>query len=89
MLKNLIKNPWGQDRKTLIRLAIIISCGSKAYGQTINFSAPESYLKKLQGLDSKAIKLALGIPESSNTLGAYRKAGILPLDEIRKLTAAK
>ena len=42
-----------------------------------------------QSLDSKAIKLALGIPVHATTLGAYREAGILPLDEIRKLAAAK
>ena len=88
MLKNLIKNPWGQDRKTLIRLAIIISCGSKAYGQTINFSAPESYLKKLQGLDSKAIKLALAMSVYATTLGAYREAGILSLDENTEISSS-
>ena len=45
-------------------------------------------MKKLQSLDSKAIKLALGIPVHATTLGTYRKAGILPLDETPKLVAA-
>ena len=43
---------------------------------------------KLQSLDSKAIKLALGIPVHATILGAYREAGIFPLDEMRKLAAA-
>ena len=47
------------------------------------FSAPKGYLKKLQSLDRIAIKLALGIPVHATASGAFREAGILPLDEIR------
>ena len=59
------------------------------YGQEVFLSAPKSYLKKVQSLDSKAIKLALGIKLHSSTFGACREAGILPPDEIQKLAAAK
>ena len=90
MLKNLIKSRWGQDKKTLIRLAIIISCRSKAtYGQTIDFSAPKSYLKKLQSLDSKAIKLALGISVMRLPWGHIEKQASFHFMKIRKLAAAK
>ena len=75
LLKSIIKSPWGQDRYN--------------YGQEVYFSVPKSYLKKLQSLDSKSIKLALGIPVHTTTLGACGEAGILPPDEIRKLAAAK
>ena len=37
----------------------------------------------------KAIKFALGIPVQATTFGAYTEAGILVLEEIQKLTAAK
>ena len=50
------------------------------YGQEAYFSTPQSYLNKLQSLDSKAIKLAFEIPVH---------AGILQPDEIHKLAAAK
>ena len=46
-------------------------------------------MKKLQSLDSKSIKLALGIPVHTTSFGACREAGILPPDEIQKLAAAK
>ena len=47
-----------------------------------------SYFKKLQSLDSKAIKLALEIPVHATTLGTCREADIIPLDETSKSTAA-
>jgi hypothetical protein len=43
---------------------------------------------KLQSIDSKAIKLALGVPIHTSTIGAYTLAGVLPLDRIRQLAAA-
>ena len=46
------------------------------------------FTMKLQSLDSKAIKLALGIPVHATILGAYREADIFPLDKMRKLAAA-
>ena len=46
-----------------------------------------SYFKKLQSLDSKAIKLALEIPVHATTLGTYREETI-PLDETSKSAAA-
>ena len=36
------------------------------YGQEVYFSAPNTLLKKLQSIDSKAIKLAIGVPVHTN-----------------------
>ena len=47
------------------------------------------YLKKLQSIDSKGYKLALGIPVHSSSKAAYRAAGVLPLEDLRKLAASK
>ena len=88
-MKIIIENPWGQDINTLIHLAFSPVRSKLTYGQESYFSAPQSCLSKLQSLDSKAIKLALEIPVHANTLGAHKEAGILPPDEIHKLTAAK
>ena len=46
-------------------------------------------MKKLQSLDSKAVKLALGVPVHANTLNTYKEAGLLPLCEQRKLAVSK
>ena len=37
------------------------------YGQEVYFSAPNTLLKKLQSIDSKAIKLAIGVPVHTDT----------------------
>jgi ribonuclease HI len=72
----------------LIHLAKSLIRSKLVYGQEVYFSAPKTHLRKLQSLDSKAFKLALGIPIHSPTLGAYSLAGVLPLDKVRKLAAA-
>ena len=58
------------------------------YGQEVYFSAPNSLLKKLQSIDSKAIKLAIGVPVHTNTSKSYAEAGI-SLSEQRKLAISK
>ena len=45
-------------------------------------------LNKLQSIDSRAIKIALGIPVHSNTFKTYQISGILPLDQQRKLATS-
>ena len=53
------------------------------YGQGVYFSAPNTLLKKLQGIDSKAIKLAIGVPVHTNTSKFYAEAGMISLSEQR------
>ena len=89
LLKIISFNKWGQDTKNLIHLACSLVRSKLTYGQEIYFSAPKSHLNKLQSLDSRAIKFALGIPVHTKTTEAYKAAGILPLDEYRKLSCAK
>jgi ribonuclease HI/L-rhamnose mutarotase len=89
LLKIISRQNWGQDVKTLIHLACSLVRSKLTYGQEAYFSAPKCYLKKLQSLDSKAVKLALGVPIHTNTAKAYKLAGIIPLDEWRKICCAK
>ena len=49
------------------------------YGQEVYFSAPITLLKKLQSIDSKAIKLAIGAPVHTNTIKTYTEAGMISL----------
>ena len=87
-LKIVSKQYWGQDTKTLISLASSLVRSRLTYAQEVFFSAPSYLLKKLQSIDSKAYKLALGVPTHAWVLGTYRESGVLPLDEQRKASAA-
>ena len=59
------------------------------YGQEVYFSALNTLQKKLQGIDGKAIKLAIGVPLDTNTSKSYAEAGIISLSEQRELTISK
>ena len=59
------------------------------YGQEVYFSAPNTLLKKLQSIDSKAIKLAIGVPVHTNTNKSYAEARMISLSEQRKLAVSK
>ena len=43
----------------------------------------------MQSIDSKAVKIALGVPIHTNTIKCYKEAKILPIHVQRKLAAAK
>ena len=51
------------------------------------WSTPNTFLKKLQSIDSKAIKLAIGVPLHTNK--SYAEAGMISLSEQRKLAVSK
>ena len=89
LLKIISAQPWSQDTNTLIHLAISLIRSKLIYGQEVYFSASSTLLKKLQSIDSKAIKIALGVPTHTNTLNTYKEAHILPLSEQRKVAVSK
>ena len=55
----------------------------------VYFSAPNIFLKKLQSIDSKAIKVAIGVPVHKNTSKSYAEAGMISLSEQRKLAISQ
>ena len=59
------------------------------YGLEVCFPAPNTLLKKLQSIDSKAIKLAIGVPLYTNTSKSYAEAGMISLSEQPKLAISK
>ena len=59
------------------------------YGQEVYFSAPNTLLQKLQSVDSKAVKLAIGVPMHTNTSKSYAEAGMISLSEQRKLAISE
>ena len=88
-LKIVTKQKWGQDMTTLIHLATALVRSKLTYAQEAFFSAPKHLLQKLQSVDCKAYKIALGLPFHTSCLRTYNEIGILPLDEIRQLASAK
>ena len=89
IIKILSKFPWGMDPQTLIHISTAIIRSVLTYGQEIYFSAPLTLLNRLQSIDSKAYKLALGIPIHTQTNAVYQSIGILSLNEHRKLASSK
>ena len=59
------------------------------YGEEVYFSAPNTLLKKLQSIVSKAIKLAIGVPVHTNTNKSYTEAEMIALSEQRKLAVSQ
>jgi len=88
-LKMVSRQSRGQDIFTLKRLSKSLVRSKLPYGQEVFFSAPNYLLKKLQSIDCKAYKLALGVPFHASTIGTYKETGELPLAEYRQLSCAK
>ena len=89
LMKMVVCQSWAQDTNTLINIALSIVQSQLIYGQELYHSAPKSLLKKLQSIDSRALKLALGLPIHTSIMKCYKEIGILSLDEQRKFAAAK
>ena len=89
VLKIISRHPWGMDTECLLHLATALIRSKLSYAQEVFFSAPKYLLKKLESIDCKAIKLALGVPVHASNQKAYKEAGMLPLAEHREIAAAK
>ena len=59
------------------------------YGQEVYFSAPSYLLQKIQSVDSKSLKLALGVPVHTNTMLSYKEAGVVSISKNRELATSK
>ena len=88
LLKVISSQKWGQNVTALRNLALSLIRSRMTYAQEVFFSAPEFKLKKLQSIDCKAFKLAIGAPFHTNNLGIYKELDILPLDLQRMASAA-
>ena len=84
-----IVQSWSQDTKTLLHLSISLVRSELIYGQEVYFSTPNTLLKEPQSIDSKAIKLAIGVPVQTNTSKYYAEAVKISLSEQCKLVISK
>jgi ribonuclease HI len=89
LLKVLNTQPWSQNTSTLVHLAMSLIRLTLTYGQEVYFSASKYLLTKLQSIDSRALKIALGVPIHTNSMKCYNEIGILSLDDQRKLVTAQ
>ena len=88
-LKIVSTQSWCQDTKTLLHWSVSLFRSKLIYGQEVYVSAPNTLLRKLQSIDSKAIKLAIGVLVHTNTSKSYSEAGMMSLSEQRKLSVSK
>ena len=84
-LKIIFYKPWCQHLKTLVNLTLSLIRSKLTYGQEVYHSAPKTLLKKLESLDSRALKTAIGLPIHTNTSKCYKELNILSLSEQREL----
>ena len=89
LLKIISSYKWGQNISSLRTLALALVRSVLSYSQEVFFNAPKYLLHKLQSIDCKAFKIALGIPIHSNNLSTYHEINVLPLDYFRSLQASK
>ena len=89
LLKVVASQKWAQDTAGLRNLAFGLIRSKLTYAQEIFFNAPEALLKKLQSIDCKAFKVALGVPYHACNLGTYKEMDVLPLNFLRKAASTK
>ena len=75
--------------KIVFHLSISLVISNLIYDHEVYFPAPITLVKKLQSIDSKAMKLAIGVSVQTNTINSYREAGMISLSEQRKLAVSK
>ena len=89
LLKVVVSQKWGQELTSLRTLAYGLVRSKLIYAQEAYFSAPAFLLNKIDSIDCRAFKIALGVPLHSNNLSTYKELDVLPLDFVRKSSAAK
>ena len=85
LLKHISSKRWGADRKSLIRLYIMLLKPKIDYGSEIYSSAPKSYLDRLNPIHNTAIRIATGAFRSSPVMSMYAESGLKPLSSFRDI----
>lgn len=88
LLKVLRHKVWARNRKTLLTLVQSLIRSKLQYGQEAFFAAPAYLLKKLQQVETQALKLVFDTPKYALNTLIYQEAGWLPLDKERNLRCA-
>ena len=88
VIKVLRTQPWANPPKVLVSLVKSLVRSRLVYGLEAMPSITETGLKRLTAIEVRALRLALGLPQSVPHSLVYRDAGLLPLrDQIQLMTA--
>ena len=88
VIKVLSTQPWANPPKVLVSLVRSLVRSRLVYGLEAMPSITETGLKRLTAIEVRALRLALGLPQSVPHSLVYRDAGLLPLrDQIQIMTA--
>ena len=88
VIKVLSTQPWVNPPKVLVSLVRNLVRSRLVYGLEAMPSITETGLKRLTAIEARALRLALGLPQSVPHSLVYRDAGLLPLrDQIQLMTA--
>ena len=89
VIKVLSTQPWENPPKVLVSLVRSLVRSRLVYGLEAMPSDTETGLKRLTAIEVRALRLALGLPQSAPHSLVYRDAGLLPLrDQIQIMCSA-
>ena len=89
LLKIISSHKWGQNSTTLRTLALSLIRSKLTYAQEIFFSAPNYLLNRIQSIDCKEFKIALGVPFHTNNTNTYSEINIIPFNLYRHAQTSK
>ena len=88
-IKIISKEQWAKDPKTICTLIHSLIRSRLTYGMEAYYTLPSTLLDRLQSVETKALKTALGLPHYAINRLVYRDIGWLPLKNLIKLNSAK
>ena len=89
LIKVLAKENWARGSKFLVNVSKALVRSVLSYGQEVYFTACNTYLKKLEVAELKALKIALGLRKHARTDMVYAEVQWLRLEEERKLRCSQ
>ena len=89
LIKHLAGQHWCRGTKFLVDLVRLLIRSRITYGIEAFFGMTNSDLEMLNGLESRAIKIALGIPAQANRSDTYREVAWLTIEEQIRLNVAR
>ncbi len=89
LIKVLSAQPWASSPKVLVGLVRSLVRSRLVFGLEAMPNIPNSSFDRLTAIEVRALRLALGLPQSVPQSLVYREAGVLPLRHYLQLCAAK
>ena len=89
LIKHLAGQHWCRGTEFLVDLVRLLIRSRITYGIEAFFGMTNSDLERLNGLESRALKIALGIPAQANRSDTYREVAWLTIREQIRLNVAR